>query len=145
MAIIDKGYLIYDCFSFSNTATVTDLETKVNNLMISLFNFCDAIEGVSADVQSVRTELDSQGNPNFLNAGEQRHCCVNNSNGKMQCESQTRLATFGSAPGKEWFSYATAGLCDKCSTESTGDLTSCTCVGVSCNTYDTSFPNNLCK
>ena len=117
--ITDEGYLIYNCFSFTNKARVAELEPIVENLRESNSDFCDAIERISTEA-----------------GGDQMQCCVNSSNGKMRCERKSQLDLIGGPAG--WFSFTDEKICDRCSTGTAGDLNSC-------DTYDTDYPNNFCK
>ena len=126
------------------TAIISDLEVKVQNVIFSQSDFCDAFEKISQDLQAhialegiagqagghtVGTASDA------LNSDDQMHCCVNNSNGKMFCDTKSRLDLFSSL---KWYSYSEPRICDRCSTGTANDPGSC-------DTYDTDFPNNLCK
>ena len=87
--------------------------------MNSQSDFCNAFESISNDI----------------NTADPYHCCVNTSKGKMRCDRKARLDFFQSA---KWYSYAVTGICDRCSTGTGGEPNSC-------DTYDTDFPDNLCK
>ena len=95
------------------------METQVLNVQKSQSDFCDAFESISNDI----------------NAANPYHCCVNSSNGKMRCDRKTTLDTFAFA---KWYSYSETGVCDRCSTGTSGEPTSC-------DNYATDFPDNLCK
>ena len=126
------------------TELISDLEVKVQNVINSQADFCDAFEQISQDLQAhialegiagqvgghtVGTASDA------VNSDDQMHCCVNNSNGKMYCASKSRLDLFNVL---KWYSYTEPRLCDRCSTGTATDPNSC-------DTYDADFPNNLCK
>ena len=155
MVITIEGYLIYNFFSFSNKATVTDLETKVTNIMGSLSNFCNSIESISQDLQGhislapgttgntvghTVSPLNSNGvdTTESVTSDDLVQCCVNSSNGKMHCETKDNLDLFasGGIPSR-FYSYSEPRQCDRCSTGQDTDDT--------CANYDTNFPNNRCK
>ena len=126
------------------TALISDLEIRVNNLMESQSDFCNAFEQISQDLQAhialegvagVAGGHTTGTASDVLNSDDQMHCCVNSSNGKMYCERKSQLDLFNSL---KWFSYEEPRICDRCSTGTANDPNSC-------DTYDTDFPNNLCK
>ena len=122
---------------------ITDLETKVNNLMESQSDFCDAFEKISQDLQAHIALEGVAGQAgghttgtasDTLNSDDQMHCCVNSSNGKMICERKMSLDLFGTT----WFSYTEPRQCDRCSTGTANDPNTC-------DTYSTDYPDNRCK
>ena len=123
---------------------ITDLETKVNNLMESQSDFCDAFEKISQDLQA-HIALEGVagvagghtiGTPSdTINNDDQMHCCVNSSNGKLRCDRKSSLDLFSL---NMWYSYAEPRGCDRCSTGTSTDPDTC-------DNYATNFPNNLCK
>ena len=123
-------------------ALVSDLEIRVNNLMASQADFCDAFERISQDLQAHIALEGVAGQAgghttgtasDTLNSNDQMHCCVNSSNGKMYCERKERLIA-----GLAFFSSAEPRVCDRCSTGTANDPNSC-------DNYSTNFPDNFCK
>lgn len=139
-------------FSFSNKATVTDLEKKVVNIIDSMAQFCDSIESISQDLQghislapgtglghTVNPIVSGQDTTESVTADDLIQCCVNSSNGKMNCIRKQALDSLAGQNIKV-FSYSVPRLCDKCSTDFTNDPASCA-------NYNAMFPSedNLCN
>ena len=101
-------------FLIFHAATVSDLETKVDNLMGAQTNICDAIEVISQRVEE--TAIGGSSNGNY-----QYHCCVNANNGKMNCQRKQLLDVLTAIE----ISTTVVGTCGRCSTGQSGDPSSC--------------------
>jgi len=87
---------------------VSDLEEKVEHILGSLENMCDAIEQSSAD--------------SAADDDETFHCCYNKNIGKMNCQ---RKKIIDLSMGSLMISTAIKGRCGRCSTGENGDPMEC--------------------